>query len=139
MNRKGKAQVAKLYANDVAVASYKKGIVADSGSIVVMEIYSPKNNTNGAPALASDGLYEIEALSAILVLEKRDDWDPEFPSEQRLGGWGFAGYDSEGKPKGNIGSCIGCHTPLDQQDYLFSQKKLMNHARSEDSSTQMVE
>ena len=46
-NRANQTQVAKFYANDIAIASYKKGEEATPGSVVIMEIYEPKKDAAG--------------------------------------------------------------------------------------------
>jgi hypothetical protein len=49
MNRAGSAAVAKMYANDIAIASARKGQPAASGSVIVMEVYKPKKGSDGKP------------------------------------------------------------------------------------------
>ena len=71
MNRAGSAAVAKIYANDVAISSYKKGQPAASGSVIVMEVYKPKKDANGKPIVGSDGVNKIDKLAAIAVMERR--------------------------------------------------------------------
>ena len=66
MNRVGKEQIAKMYANDVAIASYEKGAPAASGSVLVMEIYKPKKGDDGKALVGSDGTYEIGQLADAL-------------------------------------------------------------------------
>lgn len=42
MNRANQTQVAKLYANEVAISSYTQGNMSASGAVMIMEIYTPK-------------------------------------------------------------------------------------------------
>ena len=42
INRANQTQVAKLYANDAAIAGYKQENKGGSGAVIVMEIYTPK-------------------------------------------------------------------------------------------------
>lgn len=46
-NRANQTQLAKFYANKIAVDSYKNGEEAASGSVVIMEIYVPKKDSEG--------------------------------------------------------------------------------------------
>jgi hypothetical protein len=127
INRGNQEQVAKLYANEKALSSYKAGQTADPGTIVVMEIYKPKLDAEGKPVPGSDGIFEIDHLAAVAVMEKKNDWDAEFSPEHRVGNWGFAVYTPEGSPKDNDLNCVECHTPLTNQDYLFTYQQLKNH------------
>lgn len=128
LNRSGSAAVAKMYANDTAVSSYKKGQSAASGSIIVMEVYKPKKDADGKPIVGSDGINEIAKLAAIAVMERRDAWPANYAAGDRVGTWGFAIYNPEGTPKKNNLICVACHTPLAQRDFLFSHQRLVDFA-----------
>lgn len=129
INRANQTQVAKLYANETAVSSHKEGNTADSGSIVVMEIYKPKTDSEGKPIPGNEGTFEIDSLAAVAVMEKKDNWDEDYPQEHRLGNWGFAVYNPDGTPKSNDLNCVECHTPLENQDYMFTYQKLADYAK----------
>ena len=124
MNRAGSAAVAKMYANKVALASYKKGQPAASGSVIVMEVYKPKKDADGKPMVGSDGVNVTDKLAAIAVMERRTTWPGNFMAKDRVGTWGFAIYNPDGTPKKNNLSCVTCHAPLEKQDFLFSHQRL---------------
>jgi len=130
MNRDGTELVAKMYANDIAISSYKKGQTAASGSVIVMEVYKPKKDANDKPVVGSDGVYEIDKLAAVAVMERRDTWEDTYPPDHRLDNWGFAIYQPDGTPKSNDLACVECHTPLKQADYLFSYQQLLDYLKS---------
>jgi hypothetical protein len=129
VNRANQKQVAKLYANIATVASYAQGIHAVSGSIVVMEIYSTKSDADGQPIIGSDGLFEIDKLEAVAVMEKNTFWDDGYPKENRVGNWGFALYNPDATPQSNDLDCVQCHTPLKDQDHLFSYQELIEFTK----------
>jgi hypothetical protein len=129
VNRGNQKQVAKLYANEIAISSYKKGQTADSGSVVVMEIYKPKMSAEGKPTPGNNGIFAIDTLAAVAVMEKKDTWDPSYPQDKRAGNWGFAVYNPDGTPKSNDLECAQCHIPLKNQDYLFTYQELTNYAK----------
>jgi len=129
-NRANQKQVAKLYANETALTSYQQNQQGASGSVVVMEIYNPKIDADGKPVPGDDGIFEIDALAAVAVMEKRDDWDGDYPAENRAGSWGFAVYNPDGTEKSNDLNCAQCHTPLSGQDYLFTYQKLVDFVKS---------
>ncbi|QBQ55586.1 cytochrome P460 family protein [Nitrosococcus wardiae] len=129
INRANQKQVAKLYANETAVSSHKEGQTADSGSIIVMEIYKPKTDAEGKPIPSSNAIFKIDSLAAVAVMEKRDNWEAAYPQEHRAGNWGFAVYNPDGTPKSNDLECAQCHTPLESQDYMFTHQKLTDYAK----------
>ncbi|QOJ24605.1 MAG: cytochrome P460 family protein [Gammaproteobacteria bacterium] len=129
MNRANQTQVAKLYANEAAIAGYKQGNKSAPGGVVVMEIYTPKKGADGKPVAGSDGLFEIDSLAAVAVMENRNNWDASFPKENRTGDWGFALYNPDGTAKSNELNCVQCHTPLQAQDYLFTYQKLVDFVK----------
>lgn len=129
MNRGNQTQVAKLYANEATIDSYKQGSKTPSGGVVVMEIYSPKKDADGKPVKGSDGIFEIDSLAAVAVMENRSDWDAAFPKENRTENWGFAVYNPDGTAKSNDLNCVQCHTPLQAQDYLFTYQKLIDFVK----------
>jgi len=130
-NRVGREQLAKIYANDVALSSIKEGDITASGSILVMEIYKIIKNDKDQPELNEDGTFKAGSLAAIAVMEKRDSWDSAFPKEHRLEGWGFAIYNTDGTPKENDLPCVACHTALQNKDFLFSYDDLKNYVNSD--------
>lgn len=125
-NRANQKQIAKFYVNDKAIKGYKKNKEALPGSVVVMEIYKPKLDSNGEKVIGDAGIYEIDQLAAVAVMENRDDWSEKFPKANRVGNWGFAVYKPDGSVKKNDLNCVQCHTPLVNQDYLFSHQKLVD-------------
>lgn len=129
-NRANQTQVAKLYANGTALDSYKAEQKAASGSVVVMEIYSTKTGEDGKPVAGSDGLFEIDSLAAVGVMENRDDWDESFSADERTGNWGFALYEPDGSKKSNDLNCVQCHTPLSGQDFLFTYDRLVDFVKN---------
>lgn len=129
-NRANQKQVAKLYANEIAITSYTQGKKAASGSIVIMEIYSPKTDAEGKPVPGGDGVFEIDSLAAVGVMENRNNWDESFTQEDRTGDWGFAVYNPDGSEKSNDLNCVQCHTPLNAQDYLFTYQRLVDFVKS---------
>ncbi|MDH5481012.1 MAG: cytochrome P460 family protein [Nitrosomonas sp.] len=128
-NRANQKQVAKLYANKTAISSYTQGKEGASGSVIIMEIYSTKTDTDGKPVPGDHGVFEIDSLAAVAVMEKQDKWDASFPAENRTGDWGFAVYNPDGTEKSNDLNCVQCHTPLQGQDYLFTYQKLVDFVK----------
>ena len=130
INRANEKQVAKLYANIAAIASHTQGDKAASGSVIVMEIYNPKMDAEGKPIAGKDGIFEIDTLAAIAVMENRHTWGETFPAENRTGDWGYAVYNPNGSPKENDLDCVQCHTPLQSQDHMFTYQQLIEFVKN---------
>lgn len=130
MNRNGKDLLAKMYANDVAMDSYKAGKAAANGSVVIMEVYKPKKDADGKPVKGEDGLFVADKLAAVAVME-RQDWDKKIAAEDQLANWGFGFYKGDGSVKDNKLDCVGCHKPLDKADYLFTHKEALDYGKEE--------
>ncbi len=124
-NRSNGTQVAVLYANQTAIDSVSGSTLSD-GSTIIMEIYKKKMDENGEAIKGADGVYEKGKFAAIAVMEKRSNWDAGFSAAHRSGDWGFAIYNTDGTVKENKLDCASCHTPLSDQDYLFSHSSLLD-------------
>ncbi len=130
VNRSENVQVAKLYANDVAVAKGsasgdQDGVRVGPGSVIVMEVYKVQKDSEGEALIDEEGLYVIDTLAAVAVMERKENWPENFPHAHRVGGWGFSIYQADGvTPKENKLDCVSCHTPLAEQEYMFSYSYL---------------
>lgn len=122
-NRSNGKQVAILYANEIALNSASNFKFAD-GSRIVMEVYKTKPGEDGKPITDDNGLFVKAKFAAIAVMEKRSNWDAGFNLNQRAGDWGFAIYNTDGTVKKNKLDCASCHTPLPDNDFLFSYSSL---------------
>lgn len=127
-NRVNGKQVAVMYANKVALDSASSGKLA-AGSKIIMEVYKPKKDEDGKPVIGANGVFEKAKLAAVAVMEKREAWDAGFAAKDRAGDWGFAIYNPDGTPKENNLECATCHTPMPDNDFMFSYSSLVNFSR----------
>ncbi|RME35301.1 MAG: hypothetical protein D6786_02370 [Gammaproteobacteria bacterium] len=130
VNRMNGKQLARLYANDKAVAGVRAGGETAEGAVVVMEIYKIRKDAEGNPVKDAAGLFVPEGLAAIAVMQKSGSWPEGFPAGHRAGDWGFALYTPNGEPKPNELECAGCHIPKKDQDYLFTWSQLKAYVQS---------
>ncbi len=128
-NRLNGKQVGVLYGNDVAMSTASQGKLGD-GAIIVMEVYKTNPGDDGKPVAGEDGVFEKGKFAAIAVMEKRSDWPAEYDAKERSNDWGFAIYKADGSLKENNLDCASCHTPLSEQDYLFSHSSLVEFAKN---------
>jgi hypothetical protein len=122
-NRLNGKQVAVLYANKAAIDSAASGNLAE-GSKIIMEVYKTVAGEDGKPVVGADGVFEKGKFAAVAVMEKRSDWDAAFDVKERAGDWGFAIYKTDGSPKDNKLECASCHTPMPENNYMFSFSSL---------------
>jgi hypothetical protein len=123
-------QVVKIFANDVALASAKDGAPLDPGSVLVMEIYKAKLDSEENPVVGSDGFFEQGDLAGIAVMESRAGWGQEYPEEIRNGTWEYALFDAKEHTlvERDYQACFECHKPLQEFDYVFSFAQLRDAA-----------
>lgn len=127
-NRINGKQLAVLYANKTAIDSATNSKLAD-GSKIVMEIYKIKLGEDGKAITGTDGLFEKGKFAAVAIMEKRSNWDAIFDASSRAGDWGFALYNTDGTAKENKLTCASCHTPMPDNDYLFSHASLIEFVK----------
>lgn len=128
-NRTNGKQLAVLYANQTAIDSAEKGILAN-GSKVVMEVYKTKTGEDSQPIADLNGLFEKGKFAAIAVMEKNTEWRKVIADNDLTEDWGYAIYKADGSIKENDLDCAACHTPLRQQDYMFSHASLMEYIKN---------
>lgn len=110
------------------------------------ELYTSKETIeavqNGEPipsgAVMTLKIFENEELDRIFVMEKRNDWDPKYLSEQRNGEWAYQSFTPDGtvNEKENIGRCISCHAGQESDDFLFKLEDMKNFDLEELASLQ---
>jgi len=129
-NRVGQEQVAKIYARENLLQAIAKGDEVPEGATIVMEIYAPQRDNNKNAIAGSGGNYLIDHMAAIAVMEYRSEWPEAMPANERSGNWGYALYDTKGKPKANELDCAGCHWQLRRVNYMFTTVPMKNHLHS---------
>jgi cytochrome P460 len=123
-NRDNGKQVAVMYANKIALDSVSNGKLAE-GSKIIMEVYKAKMGEDGKPVMGTDGIFERGKFAAVAVMEKRTNWDASFDANERAADWGFAIFKTDGTPKENDLECAACHSPMPDNDYMFSYTSLV--------------
>jgi len=127
-NRVNGKQVAVMYANKIAIDTASDAELGE-GAKIVMEIYKVNLDYDRNPITGADGIFEKGKFAAVAVMEKRSNWDAVFDSKQRAGNWGFALYKTNSAPKDNSLDCASCHTPMPDNDFLFSYSSLVEFTK----------
>lgn len=125
--RQNGKQLARFYANDVAVKGAKSGSELPDGSIVIMEVYKAKADKDGKPMRSKnlDRLIRGD-LAAIMVKQKGAGWGKDYKGDKmNVGDWEFAGFKADGsRLDKDFAQCRSCHSELKDSAYLFSHEHL---------------
>ena len=118
-------QVIRVFANDIA----ESGAMADGklpfGSVIVAELYSVKFDEDGEPLESMLGRRIIDKLSAVVVMQRGEGFDAEYPDELTVGEWEFAVFKPSGeRVEKDVTSCRECHHELTDTEHLYSYEHL---------------
>jgi hypothetical protein len=91
-----------LYTSREAIEAAQNGEPIPRGSVITLEIYE-------------DG-----ELDRIFVMEKRNGWADQNPSEMRNGDWQYQEFTEDGSvnEEADIGRCFSCHANQERDDYV---------------------
>lgn len=109
-----------LYTSKETIEAVQNGEAIPNGTVITLKIY------------------ENEELNRIFVMEKRNDWDPDYLSEQRNGEWAYQSFTPEGtvNEKENVGRCISCHAGQEGDDFLYKLDEMKEYDLEEIASMQ---
>lgn len=118
-------QVMSMFANDIA----RNGARADGklpyGSVLIGEVYGAKKDADGAVVESALGRRVPAELKAIVVMERREGWDAQYPDELKVGDWEFEVFSPAGENLGkDTTACRECHQPLTDTEFTFSYQHL---------------
>lgn len=115
-----------IYANRDAYEAARAGQPLPSGAVITMEVYKAKLDAQKAPLKDSHGRFIKDDLVSIFVMEKRTGWGADYPPDLRNGEWEYARFLPDGSrhDKTYMTSCFQCHTPVSQQDFVFTLPQL---------------
>jgi len=114
-------QVISLFANDTA----REGARADGklpyGSVIVGEIYAAKADADGNILESELGRRIAAELKAIVVMERQEGWDDQYPDELKVGDWEFEVFSPAGENLAkDTTACRECHHPLTDTEFTWS-------------------
>ena len=114
-------QVISLFANETA----REGARADGklpyGSILVGEVFEAKADVDGEIIESQLGRRIPDKLKAIVMMERREGWDHQYPDELKVGDWEFEVFSPAGENLGkDTTACRECHHPLTDTEFTFS-------------------
>ena len=130
-NHKGRKQLRKVYANQVALDAARAGKELPDGSAIVIEVFKVKMGPNKKPVVGADGFYVSTGLVAYTAMERRAGWGKDFPGMIRNGNWHYGVFKSDRSPRPNVNQavCLACHLPHAKNSYVFTMKALTDAAR----------
>lgn len=114
-------QTIKIYANDVALEGVQKDGALPDGSVFVAEIYAAQKDQDGEVIESQIGRRVSGDFKAIALMERRAEWDEQYPEELKVGGWEFEVFSPSGENLGkDTTACRECHHPLTDTEFSFS-------------------
>lgn len=114
-------QVISLFANDMAREGARADGTLPYGSVIVGEIYGAKTDADGAVVESQLGRRVPAELKAIVMMERREGWDAQYPDELKVGDWEFEVFSPAGENLAkDTTACRECHHPLTDTEFTFS-------------------
>ena len=93
--------------------------------MLVGELYAVQLDENEQPVISSLGRRIPNNLSAIVVMQRGQDFDSGYPEHLTAGNWEFAVFNPAGqKLDKDITACRACHHPLGDKKFVFSYEHL---------------
>lgn len=114
-------QVISLFANSIA----RDGARADGklpfGSVLVGEIYTAKADSDETILESQLARRIPEKLKAIVVMERQDGWDDQYPDDLKVGNWEFEIFSPTGENLNkDTTACRECHHPLTETEFTWT-------------------
>ena len=114
-------QTIKLYANGLAASAAAKGEPLPSGSVLVGELFAAKTDVDGEVIESALGRRLHGDMKAIVVMERRDGWDDQYPDDLKVGNWEFEVFSTSGQNLNkDTTACRECHAPLGDSEYTWT-------------------
>ncbi|NJO38270.1 MAG: cytochrome P460 family protein [Rhizobiales bacterium] len=114
-------QVISLFANATARDGARTDGKLPYGSVIVGEIYGAKTDADGAIVESQLGRRVPAELKAIVMMERRQGWDAQYPDELKVGDWEFEVFSPTGDNLAkDTTACRECHHPLTNTEFTFS-------------------
>lgn len=118
-------QIIRLFANDLALKTFKETGEFPDGSVIVAEIYKAKKDKDGEVIESDLGRRIRDKFALIAVMEKRKGFGDDLPDNLKNGDWDFATFKPDGSvAKKDLNGCRACHAPLKDQQHVFSIEHL---------------
>lgn len=118
-------QIIRLYANEAATAGKSKDGKLPYGSVLVGELYAAKLDDKGDAVHSVLGRRIVDKMSAIVVMQRGEGFDEQYPDALKVGDWEFAVFSPSGERlQKDITGCRTCHHPLGDKEFVFSYEHL---------------
>jgi len=118
-------QVRYYYANRAAVAAAKAGKPLPDGSVLFVEVYAAKLDSD-KPVTDGDGFFVADKLLLYTAMARDAGWGKDIPEMLRNDNWNYAVFtaDKQHRTGVNQAECLACHKPLNNVSYTFTLKQL---------------
>ena len=125
-------QVRYYYANETALTAARRGETLPDGSVLFVEIFKAKLDTDQKAIMGADGFLEKDKLVAFTAMEHQKGWGDAFPDMIRNNDWNYAVFNADKTLKSGVNQarCLVCHKPHVESSYVFSLKQLTDKAKA---------
>jgi hypothetical protein len=114
-------QVIALFANDVARSGARADGRLPYGSVLVGEIYKAQTDAEGQVIESALGRRIPAELAAIVLMERREGFDAQYPEALKVGDWEFEVFSPAGDNLAkDTTACRECHAPLTDTEHTFT-------------------
>ena len=118
-------QVIRVYANQTALDGKRADGKLPYGSVLVGELYKVKLDASGQPLTSRMGQRIAGQMAAIVVMQRGEGFDREYPDALKVGDWEFAVFSPAGERLDkDVTACRTCHHPLTDSEFVFSYEHL---------------
>ena len=120
-----------FYATPESARTMKPSQSLPHGTVIVMEVYRAKLDTDGKPLKDAAGRFVRGELASIQVMEKRAGWGREYPDDLRNGEWDYAQFSADGARDQPAGAtpCLSCHRRRAGDDFVHTRAQLAGTPR----------
>lgn len=122
----GRPQVARRYANGVALRAAREGKTLGDGAAIVVVNHAVALDAGQKPMLDSRGAPVAGKVLSYAGMAVRAGWGEEVPALLRNGDWDYALFGADGTRRDalNQAPCLACHKPLAADSYVFTLQAL---------------
>ncbi|MCE9659709.1 MAG: cytochrome P460 family protein [Burkholderiales bacterium] len=119
-------QVARRYANAVALRAAREGKPLPDGAAIIVANHPAQLDAARKPVLDAAGQPAAGPVLSYAGMAVRDGWGQDVPVLLRNGDWDYALFAADGSRRDglNQAACLACHKPQAADSYVFTMKAL---------------
>ena len=122
----GSGQVARRYANAVALQAAREGKPLGDGAAIVVVNHAVELDAAHKPVLDTTGKPVAGKVLSYAGMAVRAGWGQDVPALLRNGDWDYALFAADGTRRDGLNEapCLACHKPIAADSYVFTLQAL---------------